>query len=58
MCTAISPEDAFDGIVQEQISRINAMNTLVSNLKKVSEESKNHEVQWRKGTFILMPTMF
>lgn len=40
MCTAIAPEDAFDSVVQEQINRVNAMNTLVSNLKKVSEESR------------------
>lgn len=40
MCSAISPEDAFDEIIQEQINKVNAMNTLVSNLKKMSEESK------------------
>ncbi len=40
MCTATSPEDAFDDIVHEQINKVNAMNTLVSNLKKVSEESR------------------
>ena len=40
MCTGIAPEDAFDGILQEQIEKVNAMNTLVTNLKKVSEESK------------------
>ena len=40
MCTAISPEDAFDGVIHEQINKINAMNTLVSNLKKASEESR------------------
>ena len=40
MCTAIAPEDAFDDIVQEQINKVNAMNTLVTNLKKVSEDSK------------------
>ncbi len=40
MCTAIAPEDAFDDIVQEQINKVNAMNTLVTNLKEVSEESK------------------
>lgn len=40
LCTAIEPEDAFDDIVQDQINKVNAMNTLVSNLKKVSEESK------------------
>ena len=29
MCTAIAPEDAFDGIIHEQINKVNAMNTLV-----------------------------
>jgi len=40
MCTAIAPQDAFDGIINEQINKVNAMNTLVSNLKKASEESR------------------
>jgi HTH-type transcriptional regulator, sugar sensing transcriptional regulator len=40
MCTAIAPEDAFDGIIHEQINKVNAMNSLVSNLKKTSEESR------------------
>jgi len=40
MCTPIAPEDAFDDIIHEQINKVNAMNTLVSNLKHVSEESK------------------
>ena len=40
MCTAIAPEDAFDGIIHEQINKVTAMNTLVSNLKKASEESR------------------
>ena len=40
MCTAIAPEDAFDDIIHEQINKVNAMNTLVSDLKQVSEESK------------------
>lgn len=39
-CTAIAPEDAFDDIIHEQINKVNAMNTLVSNLKKASEESR------------------
>ena len=39
-CTAVSPEDAFDDIVHEQIDKVNAMNSLVSSLKKISEESK------------------
>ncbi|MDH5658024.1 MAG: TrmB family transcriptional regulator [Nitrosopumilus sp.] len=40
MCTAIAPEDAFDEIIHEQINKVNAMNTLISNLKKTSEESR------------------
>ena len=40
MCTAIAPEDAFDSIIHEQINKVNAMNTLISKLKKASEESR------------------
>ena len=40
MCTAIAPEDAFDSIIHEQINKVNAMNGLVSELKKASEESR------------------
>jgi sugar-specific transcriptional regulator TrmB len=40
MCTSIAPEDAFDPIIHEQINKVNAMNTLVSKLKKASEESR------------------
>lgn len=40
MCTAIAPEDAFDPIIHEQINKVNAMNTLVSKLKKASEENR------------------
>ncbi|HET8720092.1 MAG TPA: helix-turn-helix domain-containing protein, partial [Candidatus Nitrosotenuis sp.] len=40
MCTGIAPEDAFDEIVHEQINKVDAMNTLVTRLKKISEESK------------------
>ena len=40
MCTAIAPEDAFDDIIHEQINKVDAMNTLVSGLKRVSEESR------------------
>jgi len=38
MCTAIA--DAFDSIIHEQINKVNAMNGLVSELKKASEESR------------------
>ena len=40
MCTAASPENAFDDAVHEQIDRVNAMNSLVSSLKQVSEDGK------------------
>ena len=53
MCTAISPEDAFDDIVQEQINKVNAMNTLVSNLKKVNEVSKKSRGAEEKRYFHL-----
>lgn len=40
LCTGIAPEDAFDDIVHEQINKVEAMNNLVSKMKKISEESK------------------
>ena len=53
MCSAISPDDAFDEIIQEQINKVNAMNTLVSNLKKMSEESKKSRGTEEKRYFNL-----
>ena len=53
MCTAISPEDAFDEIVHEQISKVDAMNTLVSKLKKISEEGKKAQGSEEKRYFHL-----
>ncbi|MDX1596468.1 MAG: helix-turn-helix domain-containing protein [Nitrosopumilaceae archaeon] len=53
MCTAMAPEDAFDNIVQEQINKVNAMNTLVSNLKKVSEDSRKSRGSEEKRYFHL-----
>lgn len=53
MCTAIAPEDAFDGIIHEQINKVNAMNTLVSNLKKASEESRKSRGSEEKRYFNL-----
>lgn len=48
-CTAIAPEDAFDPIIQEQINKVNAMNTLISSLKKVNDESrKNRGIKERR----------
>ncbi len=51
MCTAISPEDAFDDVIHEQINKVNAMNTLVSNLKKASEESRKSRGSEEKRYF-------
>jgi len=53
MCTAIAPEDAFDGIIHEQINKVNAMNTLVSNLKKASEETRKSRGSEEKRYFQL-----
>ena len=53
MCTAIAPEDAFDNTIQEQIHKVNAMNTLISNLKKVSEDSKKSRGAEEKRYFHL-----
>jgi len=55
MCTAIAPDDAFDDIIQEQINKVNEMNTLVSNLKKSSEESKKSRGAEEKRYFHLTP---
>ena len=55
MCTAIAPEDAFDEIVHEQINKVDGMNTLVSNLKKISEESKKARGAEEKRYFHLHP---
>jgi sugar-specific transcriptional regulator TrmB len=51
MCTAIAPEDAFDSIIHEQINKVNAMNALVSNLKKASEESRKSRGSEEKRYF-------
>lgn len=53
MCTAVAPEDAFDSIIHEQINKVNAMNTLVSNLKKASEESRKSRGSEEKRYFHL-----
>lgn len=51
MCTHISPEGAFDQIIAEQINKVNAMNSLVSNLKQVSEASKKSQGSKEKRYF-------
>lgn len=43
--TPVAPEDAFDSIIEERISRIDAMNTLVASLKRLNDESRR-----RRGT--------
>jgi len=53
MCTPIAPEDAFDDVIQEQINKVNAMNSLVSNLKKVNEVSKKSRGAEEKRYFHL-----
>ncbi|MGI0083280.1 MAG: TrmB family transcriptional regulator [Nitrosopumilaceae archaeon] len=55
MCTAIAPEDAFDEIVQEQINKVNGMNSLVTRLKQVSEDSKKARGSEEKRYFHLTP---
>ncbi|HSD05411.1 MAG TPA: helix-turn-helix domain-containing protein, partial [Nitrosopumilaceae archaeon] len=55
MCTGIAPEDAFDEIVQEQINRVNGMNSLVTKLKQVSEDSKKARGSEEKRYFHLTP---
>jgi len=55
MCTAITPDDAFDEIVHEQINKVEAMNTLVSRLKKISDESKKARGAEEKRYFHLHP---
>jgi len=51
MCTAIAPEDAFDSVIHEQINKVNAMNALISNLKKASEESRKSRGSEEKRYF-------
>ncbi|GBF24740.1 hypothetical protein MnTg01_01081 [archaeon MnTg01] len=53
MCTAIAPEDAFDEIIHEQIDKVNGMNALVTNLKRVSEDTKKSQGSEEKRYFHL-----
>ena len=55
MCTGIAPEDAFDEVVHEQINKVNAMNTLVTKLKKISENGKKTRGAEEKRYFHLHP---
>ena len=56
MCTGIAPEDAFDELVHEQINKVEAMNTLVNRLKRISEESKKSRGAEEKRYFHLHPS--
>jgi len=53
MCTAISPEDAFDSIIHEQINKVNSLNTLVTDLKKINDQSKKTRGSSEKRYFQL-----
>ncbi len=53
ICTALSPEDAFDEIIHEQIDKVNGMNALVTNLKKISEDTKKASGSEEKRYFHL-----
>ena len=53
MCTAVAPEDAFDSVIHDQINKVNAMNTLVSSLKKASEASRKSRGSEEKRYFHL-----
>ncbi len=53
MCTAIAPEDAFDEIIHKQINRVNAMNSLITKLKQLSEDSKKARGSEEKRYFHL-----
>ncbi len=55
MCTAIAPEDAFDEIIQDQINHVNAMNHLITKLKRLSEDSKKARGSEEKRYFHLAP---
>jgi len=55
MCTAIAPEDAFDEIIHEQINHVNAMNSLITKLKQLSEDSKKARGAEEKRYFHLAP---
>ncbi|MXX21336.1 MAG: hypothetical protein F4W68_03615 [Cenarchaeum sp. SB0661_bin_35] len=40
MCSAVAPEEAFDSTIQDQIERVNAMNSLISSLKVINDECR------------------
>lgn len=53
-CSAISPEDAFDRIIHEQINKVNSMNLLVTDLKKINEKNKKNNDIEEKQFFQIM----
>jgi len=40
--TAVHPESAFDDLIQDQINKVNKMNSIVSRLKQFSESNMTH----------------
>lgn len=40
MCTAVVPQESFDGMIDEQINKVNAMNSLVEELKTLCSSAK------------------
>lgn len=40
MCAAVAPEEAFDSTIQDQINKVNAMNSLISSLKVINDECR------------------
>ncbi len=55
ICTAIAPEDAFNELIQEQIHKVNSMNTLVTKLKEKSDEGKKLMGKEERRYFLLFP---
>ena len=53
ICTALAPEDAFDEIIHEQIDKVNGMNALITNLKKISAATKKTSGSEEKRYFCL-----
>ena len=51
--TAIAPEDAFDGVIRDQVGRVNAMNALVSGLKRISDAGRKSRGTEEKRYFHL-----
>lgn len=53
MCSAVVPQESFDEIIAEQINKVNAMNSLVDDLKTLCSDAKrNRGTQERKYVHI------